>query len=123
MPQTDHFQPGILIVFVFQRVSSHSQFLPKALTQPAQEADFVHRYRPERNGIAGRFALTLKDRLRSKSSDVVDGLVALLAEFQPKCNDHPDQGLAPGIIAQRISQTHLAHVILLIFKMILTKIE
>jgi len=79
-----------------------THFRSKALADLAQEADFIHvpvyRHRPQSNGIAERFVLTLKDWLRSKSWDGADALVTLLAEFQPEYNDCPHQGLAiPGL--------------------------
>lgn len=79
-----------------------THFRSKAFAELAQEADFIHvvvyRHRPESNGIAERFVLTLKDWLRSKSWDGADPLVALLAEFLPEYNDRPHQGLAiPGL--------------------------
>ena len=86
-------------------------FRSKAFAQLAQEADFIHvpvyRHRPESNGIAERFVLTLKDWLRSKSWQEVVGLEAWLAKFQPDYNDRPHQGLAisglsPDEFARRI---------------------
>lgn len=86
-------------------------FRSKAFAQLAQEADFVHvpvyRHRPESNGIAERFVLTLKDWLRSKSWQEVGGLEAWLAHFQPDYNERPHQGLAiaglsPDEFARRI---------------------
>ena len=79
-----------------------THFRSKALADLAQEADFIHvpvyRHRPQSNGIAERFVLTLKDWLQSKSWDGADALVTLLAEFQPEYNDRPHQGLAiPGL--------------------------
>jgi transposase InsO family protein len=78
------------------------QFRSKAFAQLAQEADFVHvpvyRHRPESNGIAERFVLTLKAWLQSQFWQEVLGLAKLLAEFQPDYNQRPHQGLAiPGL--------------------------
>ena len=77
-------------------------FRSKTFAQLAQEADFVHvpvyRHRPESNGIAERFVLTLKAWLQSKSWQEAVGLAELLAEFQPDYNQRPHQGLAiPGL--------------------------
>lgn len=77
-------------------------FRSKAFANLAHEADFIHvpvfRHRPESNGIAERFVLTLKDWLRSHSWDGADALLILLAEFQPEYNNRPHQGLAiPGL--------------------------
>lgn len=79
-----------------------THFRAKAFAQLVQEADFIHvpvyRHRPESNGIAERFVLTLKDWLRSKSWDGAAALVTLLAGFRPEYNDRPHQGLAiPGL--------------------------
>lgn len=79
-----------------------THFRSKALAKLAQESSFihvpVHRHRPESNGIAERFVLTLKDWLRSKSWNTANGLEELLTEFQPEYNERPHQGLAiPGL--------------------------
>lgn len=79
-----------------------THFRSKALASLALEADFIHipvyRHRPESNGIAERFVLTLKDWLRSKSWNEADTLHFLLLQFQPEYNDRPHQGLAiPGL--------------------------
>lgn len=79
-----------------------SHFRTKAFAQLVQEHNFVHvpvfRHRPESNGIAERFVLTLKDWLRSKSWQSCDELSSLLLEFRPEYNDRPHQGLAiPGL--------------------------
>jgi transposase InsO family protein len=77
-------------------------FRSKTFADFVQEADFIHvpvfRHRPESNGIAERFVLTLKGWLRSQSWDGADALLFLLAEFRPEYNDRPHQGLAiPGL--------------------------
>jgi len=79
-----------------------THFRSKALARLALESDFIHipvyRHRPESNGIAERFVLTLKDWLRSKSWNEADTLHFLLLQFQPEYNDRPHQGLAiPGL--------------------------
>lgn len=68
----------------------------------AKEANFIHvpiyRHRPESNGIAERFVLTLKNWLRSRSWDSPEKVSTFLAEFQRDYNDRPHQGLAiPGL--------------------------
>ena len=88
------------LAFVISDQGLH--FRSKAFAQLAQEADFIHvpvyRHRPESNGIAERFVLTLKDWLRSKAWPEVVGLEDLLAEFQPDYNRRPHQGLTiPGL--------------------------
>jgi len=79
-----------------------THFRSKALADLALEADFIHipvyRHRPESNGIAERFVLTLKDWLSSKSWNDAQALRLLLLQFQPEYNDRPHQGLAiPGL--------------------------
>lgn len=86
--------------FVISDQGTH--FRSKLFADLAQEADFIHvpvyRHRPESNGIAERFVLTLKNWLRSNSWDGADALMVLLAEFLPEYNDRPHQGLAiPGL--------------------------
>jgi hypothetical protein len=77
-------------------------FRTKVFAQLAQETDFIHvpiyRHRPQTNGIAERFVLTLKKWLRNKSWQDTDGLLNLVCEFQPEYNDRPHQGLSvPGL--------------------------
>jgi transposase InsO family protein len=77
-------------------------FRSKAFANLALETDFIHipvyRHRPESNGIAERFVLTLKDWLRSKTWNEVEALQLLLLQFQPNYNQRPHQGLAiPGL--------------------------
>ncbi len=79
-----------------------THFRSKVFAQLAREADFIHvpvyRHRPESNGIAERFVLTLKQWLRDKSWQSAEGVEALLTQFQPEYNDRPHQGLAlPGL--------------------------
>lgn len=68
----------------------------------AEERDFFHvliyRHRPQTNGIAERFVLTLKQWLRNHSWLAVNDLENLLKCFQPEYNDRPHQGLGiPGL--------------------------
>lgn len=88
-----------------------AHFRTTALADLAQQADFIHvpvyRHRPQSNGIAERFVLTLKGWLRSHSWNGADALSTLLIEFQPEYNNRPHQGLAisglsPNEFAQRI---------------------
>jgi transposase InsO family protein len=77
-------------------------FRSVALAQLAEVYGFIqvpiYRHRPESNGIAERFVLTLKDWLRSKSWQSSEELEVLLGLFQPEYNDRPHQGLAiPGL--------------------------
>lgn len=77
-------------------------FRNKLMAQLAREEEFFHvlvyRHRPESNGIAERFVLTLKDWLRSLSWQGADELESLVQRFQPEYNDRPHQGLAiPGL--------------------------
>lgn len=79
-----------------------THFRSKALADLALEAEFIHipvyRHRPERNGIAERFVLTLKDWLSHKSWNDAEALQLLLLQFQPEYNQRPHQGLAiPGL--------------------------
>ena len=77
-------------------------FRTKGMTQLAQEEDFqqvlIYRHRPESNGIAERFVLTLKDWLRDHSWQSLEELKDLLVRFQAEFNDRPHQGIAiPGL--------------------------
>jgi transposase InsO family protein len=88
------------LAFLISDQGTH--FRSKALADLALEAGFVHipvyRHRPESNGIAERFVLTLKDWLRNKSWNDVEALRLWLLQFQPEYNDRPHQGLAiPGL--------------------------
>jgi hypothetical protein len=79
-----------------------THFRSKIIANLAKDANFIHvpiyRHRPESNGIAERFVLTLKDWLRSRSWESPDSLSAFLTEFQREYNDRPHQGLAvPGL--------------------------
>jgi transposase InsO family protein len=79
-----------------------AHFRSKALADLALEANFIHipvyRHRPQSNGIAERFVLTLKDWLGNQSWQGADALSLLLPLFQPEYNDRPHQGLAiPGL--------------------------
>lgn len=86
-----------------------THFRSKALADLAQEADFIHvpvyRHRPESNGIAERFVLTLKNWLRDKSWNGAEALLPCLTRFQPDYNDRPHQGLAiPGLSPNEFAQ-------------------
>lgn len=77
-------------------------FRNQFMAQLAREKEFLHvlvyRHRPQSNGIAERFVLTLKDWLRSRSWQGADDLENLVHHFQPEYNDRPHQGLAiPGL--------------------------
>jgi transposase InsO family protein len=79
-----------------------AHFRTKAFALLAAERNFAHvpvyRHRPESNGIAERFVLTLKIWLMSYSWQSADDLTQLLSEFQGEYNDRPHQGLAiPGL--------------------------
>jgi transposase InsO family protein len=88
------------LAFLISDQGTH--FRSTAFAQLAQEAGFIHvpvyRHRPESNGIAERFVLTLKDGLRSQAWQSAEELESLLALFLPEYNDRPHQGLAmPGL--------------------------
>jgi transposase InsO family protein len=88
------------LAFLISDQGTH--FRSTAFAQLAQEAGFIHvpvyRHRPESNGIAERFVLTLKDWLRSQAWQSADELESLLALSLPEYNDRPHQGLAiPGL--------------------------
>jgi hypothetical protein len=77
-------------------------FRTKLMDQLADEEDFVYvpiyRHRPQTNGIAERFVLTLKDWLRSQSWQSAEKLEWLVQQFLVEYNDRPHQGLAiPGL--------------------------
>lgn len=79
-----------------------THFRTKAFAHLVTEHNFVHvpvyRHRPESNGIAERFVLTLKDWLRGCFWQSADELARLLSEFEIEYNDRPHQGLAiPGL--------------------------
>jgi transposase InsO family protein len=79
-----------------------AHFRTKAFAHLATERNFVHvpvyRHRPESNGIAERFVLTLKDWLKDCSWQFAGELALLLSEFVSEYNDRPHQGLAiPGL--------------------------
>jgi len=79
-----------------------THFRTKVFAQLAKEEDFIHvpiyRHRPETNGIAERFVLTIKDWLYHKSWLDAQSLQAIICEFIPYYNDRPHQGLPiPGL--------------------------
>lgn len=79
-----------------------AHFRTKAFARLAEECDFIHipiyRHRPESNGIAERFVLTLKQWLRSKSWLAGGDVTTLLTKFLPEYNNRPHQGLPiPGL--------------------------
>jgi len=79
-----------------------TQFRTSAFAQFALEAGFIHvpvyRHRPESNGIAERFVLTIKDWLRCQAWQSAEQLQVHLAVFIPEYNERPHQGLAiPGL--------------------------
>lgn len=79
-----------------------THFRTKKVALLAEERDFIHvlvyRHRPETNGIAERFVLTLKQWLRQHAWLAADDLENLLKRFQPEYNDRPHQGLGiPGL--------------------------
>jgi transposase InsO family protein len=86
-------------------------FRSNGFAQFAEDEDFIHipvyRHRPQTNGIAERFVLTLKNWLRDKSWDTVLDLETWLTDFLPFYNNRPHQGLpipglSPNEFAQRI---------------------
>ena len=88
-----------------------THFRTKAFTHLVTERNFVHvpvyRHRPESNGIAERFVLTLKDWLKGCSWQSADEFARLLPEFEIEYNDRPHQGLpipglSPNEFAKRI---------------------
>jgi transposase InsO family protein len=88
------------LAFLISDQGTH--FRSKALADLALETGFIHipvyRHRPESNGIAERFVLTLKDWLGSNFWNGAEALWLLLLQFQPEYNDRPHQGLAiPGL--------------------------
>lgn len=79
-----------------------SQFRSNAFASLAEASHFIHvpvyRHRPESNGIAERFVLTLKKWLQAESWIGMQAVFTLLSEFQQEYNDRPHQGLAiPGL--------------------------
>jgi len=88
------------LAFLISDQGTH--FRSKALTQLAQDLDFIqipiYRHRPQTNGIAERFVRTLKEWLRNKSWSKSQDLTTLLATFCPEYNQRPHQGLPfPGL--------------------------
>jgi hypothetical protein len=97
------------LLFLISDQGTH--FRSHGFAQFADDEGFVHipvyRHRPETNGIAERFVLTLKNWLRDKSWDTLAGLEDCLDNFLPSYNDRPHQGLpipglSPNEFAQRI---------------------
>jgi transposase InsO family protein len=88
------------LAFLISDQGTH--FRCKSLALLAQEVDFIqipiYRHRPQTNGIAERFVLTLKQWLKKQSWDGIEQLGDLLAIFRPEYNNRPHQGLAiPGL--------------------------
>lgn len=88
------------LVFLISDQGTH--FRSKVFADLSLEAGFIHipvyRHRPESNGIAERFVLTLKNWLGNQSWNGADALWPLLLQFQPEYNNRPHQGLAiPGL--------------------------
>lgn len=78
------------------------QFRSQALADLASTAGFIHvpvyRHRPQSNGVAERFILTLKQGLEDKTWNGSEELAVWLARFEPDYNNRPHQGLAiPGL--------------------------
>lgn len=97
------------LAFLISDQGTH--FRSIAFAQLAQDAGFIHvpvfRHRPESNGIAERFVLTLKHWLCAMPWQSPQELEALLALFIPDHNDRPHQGLpipglSPNEFAKRI---------------------
>lgn len=86
--------------FVISDQGTH--FRTQKMARLAEERNFVHvlvyRHRPQTNGMAERFVLTLKQWLRSCTWCHAAELALLLMRFQPEYNDRPHQGLGiPGL--------------------------
>lgn len=88
-----------------------THFRSIAFAQLAQGVDFIHvpvyRHRPQTNGIAERFVLTLKQWLRNKSWQSASDVETFLAQFHAEYNDRPHlglpiPGLSPNEFANRI---------------------
>jgi len=78
------------------------QFRSQALADLASMAGFIHvpvyRHRPQSNGVAERFVLSLKQWLEDKTWNGSEELAVCLARFEPEYNNRPHQGLAiPGL--------------------------
>jgi len=78
------------------------QFKADLMKQLACQSNFIHvmiaRHRPQSNGIAERFVLTLKEWLADKSWQSDEELGVLLNQFQSEYNELPHQGLSiPGL--------------------------
>jgi len=88
------------LAFLISDQGTH--FRCKALAQLALDADFIqipiYRHRPQSNGFAERFVLTIKNWLKTQVWNSPDELGSLLQEFLPIYNDRPHQGLPiPGL--------------------------
>ena len=79
-----------------------THFTANAFKKLVLSEEFIHvliaRHRPQSNGIAERFVLTLKEWLEDKSWRDDQELAELLQQFLDEYNDRPHQGLAiPGL--------------------------
>jgi transposase InsO family protein len=87
-----------------------AQFIAEVFARFAADMECLHvritPHRPQTNGIAERFVLTLKQWLETRSWNSPDELAILLAEFIAYYNDRPHQGaelkgLSPNEYAAR----------------------
>jgi transposase InsO family protein len=88
------------LAFLISDQGTH--FRSKVLAQLALDADFIqipiYRHRPQSNGFAERFVLTIKKWLKTQVWNGPEELGSLLQEFLPMYNDRPHQGLLiPGL--------------------------
>ena len=101
--------PDLLFSFSVRGI----HFTAKSFQVLISNEGFIHvliaRHRPQSNGIAERFVLTIKEWLKDKIWEDDTELSVLLEKFLAEYNDHPHQGLSiPGLspneIANRTSQ-------------------
>jgi transposase InsO family protein len=95
------------LAFLISDQGTH--FRSKHLAQLADAAGFVqvpiYRHRPQSNGIAERFVLTLKQALRLVTWEGPAELRDQLAVIRPDYNDRPHQGVAiPGLSPNELAQ-------------------